>query len=123
MRVMATRRPIVGGNWKMHTDLASACELADDVMAGTTALVGRCDVAIFPPFPYLQAVGHTLGNHEVMLGAQDVWPQSSGAFTGEVGIDMLQDLGAGMVLVGHSERRHVIGEDDELIARKPAGRI
>jgi triosephosphate isomerase len=102
----------------MNTDLASAVELADDVVAGCDRLVEHCDVAIFPPFPYLQAVGRTIGHHEVWLGAQDFWHRPAGAYTGEVGLDMLLDLNVKVALVGHSERRHVIGEDDELINAK-----
>ncbi len=115
---MSSRRPFVGGNWKMNTDLASAAELADDVVAGAADLVERCDIAVFPPFPYLQAVGRTLGHHGVMLGAQDLCPQPNGAFTGEVSTDMLVDLHVEVVLVGHSERRHVIGEDHDLVNAK-----
>jgi triosephosphate isomerase (TIM) len=114
------RTPIVGGNWKMNTDLASAVELADDVVAGCDRddLIRTCDVAIFPPFPYLQAVGKTLGHASVLLGAQDVYHEANGAFTGEVSAEMLIDLNVSIVLAGHSERRHVIGEDDELVNRK-----
>src|SRR5262245_55585283 len=111
---MNRRTPIVGGNWKMNTDLASAVELADDVVAGCAPLVQNCDVAIFPPFPYLQAVGKTLGHHSILLGAQDVFYESDGAFTGEVSAEMLVDLNVAVVLCGHSERRHIIGESDDL---------
>ena len=109
---------MVGGNWKMNTDLASAVELADDVVAACSRHVDRCDVVLFPPFVYLQAVGHRLGHHGIMLGAQDVYPRPNGAFTGEISPEMLLDLNVSMALVGHSERRHVIGESDELIAEK-----
>ena len=112
------RRPLVGGNWKMNTDLASAVELADDVAAGCQGYVQHCDIAVFPPFPYLQAVGRTLGHHGILLGAQDVYHRPNGAYTGEVSIEMLLDLNVQIVLAGHSERRHVIGEEDELINAK-----
>jgi triosephosphate isomerase len=110
--------PIVGGNWKMNTDLASAVELAEDVVAGCGTMIESCDVALFPPFPYLQAVGRALGHHGLLLGAQDVYPEPDGAFTGEVSTSMLLDLHVETVLAGHSERRHVIGEGDELVAAK-----
>jgi triosephosphate isomerase len=115
---MAQRVPIVGGNWKMNTDLASAVELADDIVAGCAQLVRHCDIAVFPPFPYLQAVGKTLGHSNILLGAQDVYYESNGAYTGEVSCEMLVDLNVGIVLAGHSERRHIIGEGDELINLK-----
>jgi triosephosphate isomerase len=116
--LVKSRRPFVGGNWKMNTDLASAVELADDVVAGCGPLVERCDVAVFPPFPYLQAVGRTLGHHGLLLGAQDLYHMPNGAYTGEVSTEMLLDLNVRVVLVGHSERRHVIGENDDLINAK-----
>jgi triosephosphate isomerase len=115
---MASRTPIVGGNWKMNTDLAGAVELADTIVARCDELMDRCEVVLFPPFPYLQAVGRTMGHHAVALGAQNVYHEPAGAFTGEVSVAMLVDLGVSHVLVGHSERRHVLGEEDELISRK-----
>jgi len=115
---MNDRRPIVGGNWKMNTNLASAVELTEDIVAGCGDCTEHCDVALLPPFVYLNAVGRKLGHHSIMLGAQDVYHQPNGAFTGEISTEMLTDLDVELVLVGHSERRHVIGEDDELINRK-----
>lgn len=102
----------------MNTDLASAVELAEDVASGCAKYVEHCDVAVFPPFVYLQAVGRALGNHGVTLGAQDVSHHPNGAFTGEISTEMLLDLNVRHVLVGHSERRHVIGEENELINAK-----
>jgi triosephosphate isomerase len=108
----------VGGNWKMNTDLASAVELADDVVAACAELVQHCDIAVFPPFPYLRSVGKTLGHSSVLLGAQDVYFESNGAFTGEVSAEMLVDLNVGVVLCGHSERRHIIGEGAAIVSAK-----
>lgn len=115
---MPKRTPIVGGNWKMNTDLAAAVELTENVIAGCATLVQHCDIAIFPPFPYLQAVGKTLGHHGILLGAQDVFYEPNGAFTGEVSAEMLVDLNVAIVLCGHSERRHVIGESDDIVNLK-----
>ena len=102
----------------MHTDLAVAVELADDVVAGCEAYIDQCDVVIFPPFPYLQAVGRTLGHHGIALGAQNLWHTDNGPYTGEVSADMLLDLNCTHVIIGHSERRQVIGESDDLINLK-----
>jgi triosephosphate isomerase (TIM) len=122
--VSRNRTPFVGGNWKMNTELITATELAEAVSVGVStaaggrAIVESVDVAVFPPFPYLQGVGHALGHRSVLLGAQDVSAEDVGAFTGQVSANMLTDLGVQVVLVGHSERRHGLGEDDELLARK-----
>lgn len=110
------RTPFVGGNWKMNTDSQSAAALA----AGLAQDLGdsSTEVAAFVPFPYFLTARDALGSSQVALGAQDFWHQDNGAFTGEVSTDMLKDCGVSTVLVGHSERRHVIGETDELIALK-----
>ncbi len=111
------RTPFVGGNWKMNTDRASGVSLARAVAEGTTACKG-VEVAVFPPFPYLAAIAETLRDSPVSLGAQDLYHEKSGAFTGEVSAAMLLDCGVSTVLTGHSERRHVIGESDDLVNRK-----
>lgn len=115
---MANRRPFIGGNWKMnlHQDdaMSLASELADKVTSDAV------QVAVFPAFPYLLPVATVL--HErgapIAVGAQNFYAQPNGAYTGEVSLSMLQDCGVSVVLVGHSERRHVIGETDPLINDK-----
>ena len=116
---MAARKPYVGGNWKMNlngqeaADLASA--LADGFKAGDVV-----EAAVCPAFPYLEKVASALAarNSPIKVGAQDFYTQPNGAFTGEVSLEMLKDVGASVVLVGHSERRHVIGETDPLLNDK-----
>ena len=109
------RTKFVAGNWKMNTTRASAIELAKGVAAGTPASV---QVGVAAPFVYLDAVGQALTGSTVLLGAQDVYFEKSGAFTGEISVDMLKDIGVKFVLTGHSERRHVIKEPSELVAKK-----
>jgi triosephosphate isomerase len=115
---MPQRKPYVGGNWKMNTTLASAGELAQAVAAQCGPLADRCDVAICPPSVYLYEVGQTAAGSGLLLGAQNVYHQPDGAFTGEVSVGMLADTGCSVVILGHSERRHVIGEPDTLINAK-----
>ncbi|HVZ94487.1 MAG TPA: triose-phosphate isomerase [Phycisphaerales bacterium] len=119
---MPTRTPLVAGNWKMNTDRAGAIALARAVVEGSEKHTPRVEVALYPPFVYLDAVGATLRESipatKVTLGAQDVYHEKNGAFTGEISAAMLRDIGATSVLTGHSERRHVLHESDELIAKK-----
>lgn len=116
---MKQRRPFVGGNWKMNTDKLTSAALARAVVDGLVGLKG-VDVVLFPPFPYLLAVGAILRERgsSIRLGAQDVSDRDDGAFTGEISAGMLRDCGATAVLVGHSERRHVIGESETLVHAK-----
>jgi triosephosphate isomerase len=111
------RRPFIGGNWKMNTDHASARALAHAIAAGAAA-EWTADVVVFPPFPYLLPVAEAIGGSSIMLGAQDLSSEVNGARTGEVSAEMLRDVGASWVIVGHSERRHKIGENEALIADK-----
>ncbi len=116
---MSDRKPFVGGNWKMNTNRTTGSDLARGVTDGLLQLDG-VDVAVYPPFPYLLTVRAVLRDRgsSVKLGAQDAYFQGDGAFTGEVSSTMLKDCGVQTVLCGHSERRHVIGEKDELVNRK-----
>ncbi len=118
---MTMRRPIIGGNWKMNTDLASGCSLAGAIASAVATTA--CDIVLYPPFPYLRQIGEVISDSTLVLGAQNMWHEDSGAFTGEVSGAMLRDLGVRSVLVGHSERRHVIGESRDLIASKAAAVI
>jgi triosephosphate isomerase (TIM) len=116
---MPFRRPFVGGNWKMNTSRASGSSLARAVVDGLAGLQG-VDVALFPPFPYLLTVGSILRERgsAIRLGAQDVYFEPEGACTGEVSVGMLKDCGVSVVLAGHSERRHIIGEDETIVHEK-----
>jgi len=110
------RTPFVAGNWKMNTNKAAAAALAKGVAAGVPA--GPVQVGVCPPFVYLDAVGQAIAGSAVLLGAQDVYHEKDGAFTGEISVAMLLDLGVKFVLTGHSERRHVLHESGELVGKK-----
>jgi triosephosphate isomerase len=101
----------------MNTSSASAVELAKALVAKLGTL-DTVDLAVCPPFVYLKDVARILAGSKIALGAQDVFYEDDGAFTGEVSTAMLKDCGVTYALCGHSERRHVIGETDELINRK-----
>ncbi len=113
---LSGRRPCVGGNWKMNTNRSSATALA----AGVARACGgtKAEVIVFPPFVYLDAVGAAIKGSSIALGAQDVYFEGDGAFTGEISTAMLKDVGCTWALTGHSERRHVLGESDEVVNRK-----
>jgi triosephosphate isomerase len=87
-------------------------------MRSLPAPLETCDVALFPPFTALAEVAAALAGGDITLGAQNFHPEDSGAFTGEVSLPMLLDVGVTRVLAGHSERRHVFGEDDAFVNRK-----
>lgn len=110
-----SRTPFVAGNWKMNTTKAAAVELAGGIARSAPAGV---QVGVAPPFVYLDAVGQAIKGSGVLLGAQDVYFEKGGAYTGEISVEMLKDLGATFCLTGHSERRHVLGESSELISKK-----
>jgi len=113
------RKPFVGGNWKMNLNRAEAHALARSLSQGIKQ-TDKVDVAVFPAFPHLAEVADLLKSAKsgIKVGAQDFYFQPNGAFTGEVSLAMLKDLGVSVVLVGHSERRHVLGEGDVLLNRK-----
>jgi triosephosphate isomerase len=112
------RKPFIGGNWKMNTDSKSAVELAKGVVQKCGTMLDEVEICVCPPFVYLAAVKNALGSSNIGLGAQDVYFEPKGAFTGEISCQMLKDIGCKDVIIGHSERRHVLGETDELINKK-----
>lgn len=110
------RRPLIAGNWKMNLNRAEAVALARDL---STADVGtESDILICPSNVYLDSVSSAISGSGIALGAQDVYFESNGAFTGETSTTMLADIGCTFVILGHSERRHVMGETDPLINKK-----
>jgi len=118
------RKPFIAGNWKMSTDSHSSVALAKAIVAGSQQLAGeRAKILLCPPFVYIPAVVNAVSASRVAVGAQDMYFEQKGAFTGEISAAMLKDIGCSYVLCGHSERRHVIGEPDELINKKVSAAI
>lgn len=111
------RKPFLAGNWKMNLDRRSSLELARSLAEAVGSSSDR-DVAVFPPFVYIDEIARALAGSPIRVGAQNACNEASGAFTGEVSCAQLKDVGAEMVILGHSERRHVYGESDALIASK-----
>ena len=116
------RRMFVAGNWKMNTGRAEGVALARAVAAAVPAGFG-VDVLVAPPFPYLIPVGEALAGSGVLLGAQNASHENPGAFTGEVAVEMLKDAGCHYAILGHSERRQILKETDELIGKKVVAAI
>ena len=115
------RRPrFVAGNWKMHKTPAEGAALAREFIALRAAdpAATACEVALCPPFPALAAVGEALRGSGIHLGAQNLHAETHGAFTGEVSGPMLAACGCRFAIVGHSERRHLMGETDEQVTKK-----
>ena len=113
------RVKLVAGNWKMNGSLASSQALLKAILPPLAGL-GGARYAVCAPFPYLAAVGHALRDSNVQLGAQDLCQFDDGAYTGGVSGAMLADCGCRYAIVGHSERRAVFGETDDLVALKYA---
>ncbi len=112
------RRKILAGNWKMNLDHVAGAALAREIRGRVESAPPACDVVLIPPFTTLPAVAEAVRGSSVKTGAQDLYFEDEGAYTGEISGAMLRSLGCAYALVGHSERRHVIGETDAVIARK-----
>jgi triosephosphate isomerase len=113
-----TRKKFVAGNWKMFTTAISGAELARGVIQGLGNSEQPVTVAVCPPFVYLAQIAEILRGSSVRLGAQNLYPEKEGAFTGEISPAMLLDVGCTDVILGHSERRHKLGETDPFINKK-----
>ncbi|HKI74191.1 MAG TPA: triose-phosphate isomerase, partial [Pseudomonadales bacterium] len=109
------RIPLIAGNWKMNGSQASIEELIGGLKAAGDP---ECEVAVFPPFVFLSQVSRLLGGTAIRMGAQNVDWHDGGAFTGEVSASMLVDVGCHYCIVGHSERRTLFGESDQVVAGK-----
>jgi len=111
---------ILAANWKMHHTLDKARGFVRELLQQLAELrkPGEPSVVIFPAFPHLAAVAEEAEGTRIQIGAQDCYIREEGAFTGEVSPTQIADTGASCVLVGHSERRHILGDSDELVAQK-----
>ena len=116
---MSERDPLVAGNWKMNGDAGSLELLLDALLGKLSALaLRRCSVLVFPSYVYLGQAARKLQGSCVGVGSQDVDQRTQGAVTGGVSAAMVKDAGCGFVLVGHSERRTLFADTDELVADK-----
>jgi triosephosphate isomerase len=122
--VNPARRPLIAGNWKMNAGGQDACPLAVGV-AQLTRELRDVDVVLAPPFTAIAAVAQELAEARspITIAAQNMHAEISGAFTGEISSAMLKDAGATWVILGHSERRHIFGETDDVVARKVASAL
>lgn len=114
---MISRKKLIAGNWKMNKTSADAMALAQEIVSA----VGKqtdVDIVVCPPYTSLEAVGKVLDGSNVKLGAQNVHPEPSGAYTGEISVGMLRALFASSVIIGHSERRTYFKESDAFINQK-----
>jgi triosephosphate isomerase len=111
------RRPLIAANWKMFLDRKSGVALAEELVVKTSD-VDKRDILVCPSAPLLSDVARALSGSRITLGGQNMYHEKEGAFTGEVSAAQLLSVGCTHVILGHSERRHVFGENDEVINRK-----
>ncbi|MBK1718771.1 triose-phosphate isomerase [Thiocystis violacea] len=113
------RQPLIAGNWKLNGTKVSAKALMTAVLEGAKE-IGKAEIAVCPPFAFLDLGERLLSGGRVRLGAQNVCTEAGGAYTGEVSAAMLAEFGCRYVICGHSERREYYGETDAIVARKLA---
>lgn len=111
------KKYLIAGNWKMNTNIAEAVELASDIL-NEYVHIKNVDVLVCPPFTNIHHVKLKLEGSPIMIGAQNCHYEESGAFTGEISVDMLKSLGCDYIIIGHSERRSIFNEKDDLINKK-----
>ncbi|MFC1525164.1 triose-phosphate isomerase [Planctomycetota bacterium] len=111
------KHPVIFGNWKMNTNRKGALGLVKELKQ-EIGNISDIEVGICPPFVYLGPIKQALTDTNLKLGGQDMYWEEKGAFTGEIAGVMLKDIGCSHVIIGHSERRHVLGETDEAINKK-----
>lgn len=111
------RKLLIAGNWKMHKDYGSAMKLTQGIVECASRET-EVDIAIFPPAVYLEAIAKRTENTVIEVGAQNIHSEEEGAFTGEISSKMVLTTGGSMVIIGHSERRHVFGESNDFIRSK-----
>jgi len=111
------RRPLIAGNWKLHKTRDESVALVTALKAAVAG-VDSCDILVAPPFTALAVLAPLLAGSNIQLGAQNCYPETTGAFTGEISPQLLKDAGCSAVIVGHSERRQLFAEDDAFINRK-----
>jgi triosephosphate isomerase len=111
------RTPFIAGNWKMYKTTGEAIALASALVSALANEKGK-RIMIAPPFTALHAVGGAIEGSQILLGAQNACAELEGAHTGEISLRMLRDAGVSVVILGHSERRHVYGETDALVNKK-----
>lgn len=119
---MAKRKILIAGNWKMHTMVVDGCRLAVDVAKACSDFADR-EVLLAPPFTILSEVSHVLKDSGIIVGSQNVCWEEQGAFTGEISPTMVLDAGGTAAIVGHSERREIFCENDELINKRVRGSL
>jgi len=111
------RRLLIAGNWKMNLTLSVSLGLAESLKKAAVD-ISNVDIAVCPPSVYVQPVAAALKNSNIGVGAQNVYFEEEGAFTGEISAGMLKDIGCQYVILGHSERRNILGESSELVNLK-----
>lgn len=112
------RKIIVAGNWKMNLSIKEAKTLMLKLDSEIHSSTGLKKVLVFPPFPYLMSLSQMINRNDLFIGSQNIAAENNGAFTGEVSANMIKELGLKYTLVGHSERRSLYGESNEIVKRK-----